>query len=159
MEQNLNDTKKLLKSSVDYTICKNGLILYGVLLLFASFLWVGIALLTQSARFLWGLLPLFLLYLLYACRQIIKMADILKAPEQCLISESVLTNPQPCFSATVCFTVTVRNAQNQLLELESGAIGRTRGSLRQHFSDLNNKRVLVSYNPLTGQVVVLKVFS
>lgn len=88
------------------------------------------------------------------------MRKIIKDFGNCIISETMLSNPQPGFNAVVYFTVKIKDEEKDIwFETYTNAIGTTRGIIRPHFSELNNKRVRVAYNKATNKVVVLKILN
>jgi hypothetical protein len=157
MDFEAQEVKNMLKNSLEYSIYKNEIIVYGVMI-FAAFIVFGvIAILTQIIQVLLVVFPLLLIYVPSLINNVRKMSLIMKFPEHCLICETILSNPQPTFSASIYFTVKIKDSDNMPMEQETNAIGTTRGLLKPHFSELVEKKALVSYNELTQEVVVIRL--
>lgn len=147
----------LLKKSIDYTIYKHSILLYGIVVLVLIVVFTLVSILTESVLFLVVPALLLIFYIPFACGNIMRMANITRKNNDWIICESVLSNPQPSFNATIYFTLKIKDSNNDCVELTTKAIGSTRGIVRPHFSDLNNRKVLVACNLLTDDVVVLKL--
>lgn len=149
--------KTLLKKSIDYTVCKRGIVVYGIIVSAVIVIFALISILTKNALFLLVPALLLILYTPFACSSIARMISIIGKSDDFIICESVLSNPQPGFNATIYFTVKVKDSNNDSVELTTMAIGSTRGIVRPHFSELNDKKVLVAHNLRTDDIVVLKL--
>ena len=157
MNAEVQEVKTMLKNSLEYSIYKNEIIIYGVMI-FAAFIVFGlIAITTQIIQILLMIFPLLLIYVPSLISNVRKMSLIMKFPEHCLIRETILSNPQPTFSASIYFTVKIKDSNNIPMEQNTSAIGTTRGLLRPHFSELVEKKALISYNELTQAVVVIRL--
>lgn len=150
---NINNT---LKKSFEYSICRKGILIYGILVfaIIALFAWVSVV--TQYARFMLVCVPSCIIYIPFVVYQVYKMRLITKAPEHCVFCETKLTNPQPGMNASLSFFVTIRVSRRTIV-LQTRSIGTMRGMIKPHLSELNNRCALVSYNQLTKQLVVIKL--
>ena len=152
-----DENKALLRTSLDYTVCKRELIGCGLLLAVLACFLTLISLLVQSFRLLLLLIPVAAFCVPLAIIQLCRMSAITKNCDEVVFCETVLTDPQPHFNATICFKVTVQTDDGSVFSAETAPfIAAMRGMLKPHFSELNNKKALVAYKAETEQVIVIK---
>lgn len=154
---NKEENIKLMRTSLDYIIYKNEIKIYGIIGISIALILILISLVIKSWLFMLALIPFMVMYIPMTIMKLIRMAKITKNCEDILLCESVLTNPRPSFNSTNYFSVVIKDSSGKTFKAQTDSIGTSRGLIKPHYTELNNKKVLIAYNNITKQVIVVKL--
>lgn len=154
---NAEENRKILKGSLDYTICKRTVFISGIVIVAMTMVLILLSWAVQSFRLMLILIPAALFCIPIMIINGHRMGQITKCQNSVLFFESVLTDPQPCFNAGVVFSVTLKDSNGQTFQAKTHAIAQTRGLLKPNFSELNGKKALIAYSEPSREVFVVKI--
>lgn len=149
-------SKDTLKKSFEYSLYKTDIIVYGIFvsILIAFLIYCSVA--THYLRFMLISLPSLFAYTPYLTNRLFKMRSITRSAGRCIVRETVLQKPTPGFNASLSFFVKFKH-EGRMVVSQTNPIGTTRGLLRPHLSELDDRHVRIAYDTVERQVIILEL--